>query len=183
MKMTIPIQQYGRQAVLFSLAATGIYLLMIFITLANIENLSGLRPFDMRPGGYSTEQANSLLSALGSKGRWYYLTRQMPLDLAYPALLALTLVSLLKWLGLGGADRKLVQIGIWVSIGTAIADYLENIGIVLMILSWPETSADIVLAASVASIVKSGLTVAAILIVLLVLFSWILKRRMLSRDR
>ena len=140
MKMMIPTKQYGRQAALFGLAASGIYLLMIFITLAHIETLSGLRPFDMRLSGYSAEQANSLLSALGSSGRRYYLTRQIPLDLAYPALMALTLVSLLKWLGLRGAGHKLIQTGIWFSIGAAVFDYLENVGICLMILSWPEAS-------------------------------------------
>ncbi|MBM1689891.1 hypothetical protein [Sulfitobacter geojensis] len=167
MRMVIPTKQYGRQVALFGLAAVGIYLLMIFVTLAHIETLSGLRPFDMRPGGYSVEQANSLLSALGSSGRRYYLMRQIPLDLAYPALMALTLVSLFKWLRLKDVNHRLVQIGIWFSIWAALTDYLENIGICFMILSWPEISANIVLAASVASIVKSGFTTAAVLIVLL----------------
>ena len=176
MKMTIPTKQYGRQAALFGFAATGIYLLMIYVTLAHIEALSGLRPFDMRLSGYSAEQANSLLNALGSSGRRYYLTRQIPLDLVYPSLMALTLVSLLKWLGSLGVDHKLVQIGIWFSIGAAVADYLENVGICLMILSWPETSANTVLAASVASIVKSGLTTAAVLTVLLGAVFWASKR-------
>ena len=72
MKMTIPTKQYGRQAALFGLAAAGFYLLMIFVTLAHIESLSGLRPFDMRPGGYSAELANSLISDLvGPKQRQY----------------------------------------------------------------------------------------------------------------
>ena len=176
MKITIATKQYGRQAALFGLAASAIYLLMIFVTLAHIEALSGLRPFDMRPGGYSNEQANSLLSALGSGGRWYYLTRQIPLDLLYPALMALTLVSLLHWLGSRGVDRRLIQVGIWFSIGAASADYLENTGICLMILSWPETSTNTVLAASVASIVKSGLTTGAVLIVLLGAIFWTFKR-------
>lgn len=167
MKMTIPTKQYGRQAALFGLAAAGFYLLMIFVTLVHIETLSGLRPFDMRPGGYSAELANSLISDLGSSGRRYYLTRQIPLDLVYPSLMALTLVSLLKWLGSRDVSQKLVRIGTWFSIAAAIADYLENAGICFMILSWPEISANTVLAASVASIVKSGLTTAAVLIVLL----------------
>jgi hypothetical protein len=176
MKMIIPTKQYGRQAALFGLAAAGIYLLMIFVTLAHIETLSGLRPFDMRPGGYSAEQANSLINALESIGRRYYLTRQIPLDLVYPSLMALTLVSLLKWLGSRDVSQKLVRIGIWFSITAAIADYLENAGICLMILSWPEISANTVLAASVASIVKSGLTTAAVLIVLLGFGFWASKR-------
>jgi hypothetical protein len=176
MNMMVPTKQYGRQAALFGLAAAGIYLLMILITLAHIETLSGLRPFDMRPGGYSAEQAKSLINVLGSSGRRYYLTRQIPLDLVYPSLMALTLVSLLKWLGSRGVSQKLVRIGIWFSIAAAIADYLENTGIYLMILSWPEISANTVLAASVASIVKSGLTTAAVLTVLLGAVFWAFKR-------
>ena len=176
MKMMIPTKQYGWQAALFGLAAAGFYLLMIFVTLAHIETLSGLRPFDMRPGGYSAELANSLINDLGSSGRRYYLTRQIPLDLVYPSLMALTLVSLLKWLGSRNVSQKLVRIGTWFSIAAAIADYLENAGICFMILSWPEISANTVLAASVASIVKSGLTTAAVLIVLLGVGFWAFKR-------
>ena len=176
MKTKIPTKQYGRQAALFGLAAAGFYLLMIFGTLAHIETLSGLRPFDMRPGGYSAELANSLIDALGSSGRRYYLTRQIPLDLVYPALMALTIISLFKWLGSRDVSQKLVRIGTWFSIVAAIADYLENAGICLMILSWPEISANTVLAASVASIVKSGLTTAAVLIVLLGVGFWAFKR-------
>lgn len=177
MKMTIPTKQYGRQAALFGLAAAGFYLLMIFGTLAHLETLSGLRPFDMRPGGYSAEQANSLIDALESSGRRYYLTRQIPLDLVYPALMALTLISSFKWLGSRGVSQKLVQIGTWFSIAAAIADYLEIAGICLMILSWPEISANTVLAASVASIAKSGFTTTAVLIVLLGIGSWALKKK------
>lgn len=176
MKTMIPTKPYGRQAALFGLAAAGIYLLMIFVTLAHIETLSGLRPFDMRPGGYSAELANSLINDLGSSGRRYYLTRQIPLDLVYPALMALTLVSLLKWLGSRDVSQKLVRIGTWFSIAAAVADYLENAGICLMILSWPDIPANTVLAASVASILKSGLTTAAVLIVLLGVGSWAFKR-------
>lgn len=177
MKTTIPTKQYGRHAALFGLAAAGVYLLMIFGTLAHIETLSGLRPFDMRPGGYSAELANSLIDALGASGRWYYLTRQIPLDLVYPALMALTLISLFKWLSSLGVSQKLVRIGTWFSVAAAIADYLENAGICLMILSWPETSANTVMAASIASIVKSGLTTIAVLILLLGVGFWAFTRK------
>ena len=175
MTMMTPTTQYGRQAALVGLAAAGFYLVMIFVTLAHIETLSGLRPFDMRPGGYSAEVANALINDLGPSGRHYYLTRQIPLDTVYPALMALTLVSLLKWLGSRDVSPKLVRVGVWLSVAAAIADYLENAGICLMILSWPDLSASTVFAASVASIVKSGLTTAAFLIVLLGIGFWAYK--------
>lgn len=176
MIMMTPPKQYGRQAAVFGLAAAGFYLMMVLVTLAHIETLSGLRPFDMRPGGYSAELAYALITDLGPSGRRYYLTRQIPLDLVYPALMALTLVSLLNWLGSRGVSQTLVRIGTWFSIAAAIADYLENAGICIMILSWPEISANTVLAASVASIAKSGLTTAAVLIALLGAGFWAHKR-------
>ena len=158
-------RQYGQYAAAFGLASLGIYLVMINITLDHIQSLSGLRPFDMRPGGYSSEQAYALLDALGVDGRQYYLTRQIPFDLIYPSLMALTLVSILKWLESQGVNHVLTQVGIWLSAGAATADYLENAGICAMILSWPDLPTSLVQAASIASIAKAILTTLAVLTV------------------
>lgn len=166
-------KQYGQQAALFGFAAAGIYLLMINVTLGHLEALSGLRPFDMRPGGYSPEQANALLNALGTEGRLYYLNRQIPLDLAYPALMALTLVAFLKWLGGLGVARLLVTLGIWVSIAAAVGDYIENAGIIMMILSWPNPSNILIWVTSAASIAKASLTSVAVVTVIIGLGNWL----------
>lgn len=162
-------KRYGRHAIAFGVAAIGIYLLMVGITLNHIELLTGLRPFDMRPGGFSPQQAHALLEALGTEGRQYYLTRQIPLDLIYPALMALTLISFLKWLESQGINRVLSNVGIWLSVGAAMADYFENAGICTMILSWPDLADNIVHAASAASIAKAGSTTLAVLIVIICL--------------
>ncbi|MEM7289036.1 MAG: hypothetical protein AAF412_01485 [Pseudomonadota bacterium] len=166
------INRYGQQAVVFGLAAASIYFVMINISLEHIQSLSGLSPFDMRPGGYSTEQAYALLDALGVDGRQYYLTRQIPLDLLYPGLMALTFVSVLKWLDSHGLNRVLTQVGICVSVGAAITDYLENAGICLMILSWPEPPTNLIQTSSVASIAKAVLTTLAVLTVGIGLVFW-----------
>ncbi|MEP0519002.1 MAG: hypothetical protein ABJO09_04345 [Hyphomicrobiales bacterium] len=168
--------QYGRRAAVFGLAATGIYLVMINITLEHLQLLSGLRPFDMRPGGYSSEKAYALLDALGGDGRQYYLTRQIPLDLIYPAFMALTLVSFLKWLASQGVNRVLTQIGAWLSVGAALADYLENAGICTLILNWPAPQAGLVYAASAASIAKAVLTTLAVLTTTIGLTIWLYRR-------
>ena len=172
MTQTNSTQQYGRLAIVFGLAATCIYLVMINITLEYIETLTGLLPFDMRPGGYSPEQAYALLNALGTDGNRYYLTRQIPLDLIYPALMALTLVSVLKWLKAKHVARMLTKTGLWLSIGAAAADYLENAGIFMMILNSPEPPIYLIHAASFASIAKAGLTTLAVLSVFIGLLLW-----------
>lgn len=159
-------QHYGKAAIAFGIAATIIYLLMISITLPHIEDISGGVPFDMRPFGYDRSAAVELLNALGEDGRNYYLTRQIPLDMMYPALLALTLASLIMWFGLSGAKTGLVQIGIALSVGAALFDYAENLGVSIMILKWPNLPHMLVQASSLATISKSCLTVAALVMVL-----------------
>ncbi|MDF0602830.1 hypothetical protein P1J78_18980 [Psychromarinibacter sp. C21-152] len=70
-----------------------VYLAMVFWTMPRItEAAGGLRPFDMRPGGYGPEAARAFLSALGEDGRAVYLGPQAWLDLAYPVLMAATMI-------------------------------------------------------------------------------------------
>ncbi|WP_159086952.1 hypothetical protein [Loktanella sp. Alg231-35] len=144
-----------------------IYGLMITVTLAHIEAVSGEVPFDMRPSGYSPQDAAALLEGLGAEGRRYYLSHQIPLDTAYPALLALTLVSVMRWFGQHMPAHRLVRVGIILSVGAALCDYIENLGIVAMILRWPDLSALTIYASSFATIAKSVLTTAAVLTAIL----------------
>jgi hypothetical protein len=48
------------------------------------------RPFDIRPLGYSYEEARSFLAATGEQGRAYYLSRQLILDTVYPPFYAVS---------------------------------------------------------------------------------------------
>ncbi|WP_417601516.1 hypothetical protein [Pararhodobacter oceanensis] len=161
----------GMLAVGSAVIAASIYALMISVTLAHIQAVSGQIPFDMRPTGYGPTEAAALLDALGEDGRSYYISRQIALDSIYPAMLALTLVSAICWLGQRMPNRTLVRFGIALSIAAALFDYLENLGIVAMIWSWPEVSAPLVYAASSASILKSVLTTLAVISVLLTGFN------------
>ena len=160
----------GKIAVGSGLIGASIYLLMINVTLAHIEAVSGHVPFDMRPFGYSASEAATLLAALKEDGRAYYLSHQIALDTLYPALLALTLIATIFWLGQRMPHRKLVRIGIALSVGCALFDYLENLGIAAMIWNWPEVSGPLVFATSTATILKSALTTLAVLLMLLVGF-------------
>ncbi|MBY4892502.1 hypothetical protein KUL25_06970 [Rhodobacteraceae bacterium N5(2021)] len=153
--------------------ATVIYVLMISVTLVHIEAVSGQVPFDMRPLGYDPTDAATLLEALGAEGRAYYLRYQITLDTLYPAMLALTLIATFIWLGRRMPGSKLVRPGIILSVGCAVFDYVENIGIAAMIWSWPEVSIPLVYAASTATLVKSVLTTLAVLLALLIGFLWV----------
>ena len=163
-------KRLGTIAIGAGLVAATIYSLMITVTLAHIQTVSGQVPFDMRPSGYAPNEAVALLQSLGADGRTYYLVRQIPLDTLYPAMLALTLSATILWLGRRMSNRRLIRLGVAVSISCAVFDYAENVGIAAMILSWPGVSDPLVYTVSAVSILKSVATTLAVALVILVAF-------------
>lgn len=169
----------GKAAILFGLGAMMIYLVMVLGTLRYLTDLAVMLPFDLRPTGYSQADAAVLLEALGDAGRHYYLMRQLPLDTLYPALLALTLISTLRWHAAKFGPTLMTRIGVPLAILAASFDYLENLGIGLMLLVGADPT--LVQATSAATMLKSALTSAAILAVVATLASVLLRR--MSRQR
>lgn len=163
---------YGKIAIGAALLATSLYVAMVGVTLAHLGAVSGQMPFDMRPFGYGPSDAATLLDALGADGRDYYLSRQIPLDTLYPALLALTLGSTVCWFGQRMPDSRLVHLGVAFAVGSALFDYIENLGIVAMIHGWPDVPGSLVYAASTASIAKSVITTLAVMLVLATGIVW-----------
>lgn len=146
--------------------AMAVYALMIFGTLAHLEALSGLAPFDMRPMGFDRADAQLLLTALGPEGRLYYLTRQIPLDMIYPGLFAMTLIYCLHWCAGRQTGHRLVRFGIVASIGAAVCDYAENVGIIVMLSGWPGLTDELVSIVSIFTVAKSVLTTMALCLVI-----------------
>ncbi|MCF2904199.1 hypothetical protein L0666_04300 [Octadecabacter sp. CECT 8868] len=162
----------GSIAVSSGMIAASLYMLMMTVTLAHIQAVSGQVPFDMRPTGYGPTEATALLEALGAEGREYYLNRQITLDTLYPGMLALTLSATILWFGRRLPNRRLIHIGVALSIGSALLDYTENLGIAAMIWSWPEVSVLLVFAVSTFTILKSVATTLTVALVFLVGFKW-----------
>jgi hypothetical protein len=162
----------GKIAICSGMIGASVYWLMINVTLAEIQAISGQVPFDMRPFGYGPAEAAVLLDGLTADGRAYYLSHQIPLDTIYPAMLALTLVGMNSWLGQRMKSSTLVQLGIAASLGAAVCDYAENLGVAAMILTWPEPTDLLVKTASIATIAKSILTTVAVTLVLITGAKW-----------
>jgi len=91
-------------------------------------------------------------------------------------LLALTLISALRWRAFRFGPTFLTRIGGLLAILAAVFDYLENVGIGLMLLTGPEPDPALIQAASAASILKSAVTSAAILAVIATLIPALLRR-------
>jgi len=157
-----------KHALLWSAAALALYLIMVLGPLAQLAELAGGRVFDMRPGGYDLTEATAILAALGAEGRRLYQGVQIPLDTLYPATLAMMITCWLGWSVTRGAPRWLWPVGLAAAWGAAAADYAEN-ALVLMMLNTDSLSEARVAAASAASVLKSGMTTAAMMLMLVAL--------------
>ena len=153
---------------------------MVLGTLKHLSDLAMLQRFDLRPTGYSQAEAASLLEALGEAGRQYYLTWQIPLDTLYPALLALTLISTLRWRAARFGPTLITRFGGPVAVMAAAFDYLENIGIVVMLSSEAGSHPTLIQAASTATLLKSTFTTVAILAVFATLIPILFQRFFVS---
>jgi hypothetical protein len=153
-----------------------VYGAMAIWTLPGITTAAGgLVPFDLRFGGYSTDEARAFLGALNLQGRVLYVGPQYVLDMFYPALLAIVLIGailrLIRFTPLRWALIAAVLIGMG-------ADYTENT-LVTALLKDPNPASDAaVLMASRATQIKSAMTGVAILsVVVAYVGTWIKNRR------
>lgn len=139
-------------ALVVSFALWGV---MVFWTLAHLRRISGgLEPLDLRPFGYTVEEARALLHALSDIGRAYYADVQLQLDTAYPALYALSRGLLLLWLTASGrtadqpASLPVRVVLLAPPIFTAGFDYAENNSIAALLAAGPQAGAELVERAS-----------------------------------
>lgn len=154
------------------------YLVMLLWSLPKLSSMAGGKvPFDMRPGGYSFEEAVGFVSAIDANGRDFYLNTQHLLDTFYPALLAASLAI--------GFFRLLPRYWGWlmatISIMAGVFDYLENAAVANMLMIAPgDLTPDLVSTASNWTIVKSVSTAVALLTLVILLglntVQWIRKR-------
>jgi hypothetical protein len=144
------------------LVASGLlWAVMFFGPLAQLSHLAGgAAPFDVRPFGYSYDEARAFLSAIGEQGRHYYGYRELPLDMIYPPLYAVSRGLALWWLTMPGRVRAAPLRRRWrfalaaIPVVMASLDMIENVCIARMLSTWPELSPALVQVASLATRVK-----------------------------
>ena len=132
----------GRNVLIFLIPSLAIYLVMFLHTIPGVQSYAPeTKIFDLLPGGYSYDYAIKLFSTLGDEGRKEYLNTQLPLDFIYPALFSISSFLLLAWLFVKRYDKgSRIFYFCFVPIFAGMFDYLENLQIVIMILSFPDIS-------------------------------------------
>lgn len=151
-------------------ATLAVYLVMALWSLPIVSaGAGGLAPFDMRLGGYSEAEARTFLAALTPETSAFYRDVQHKLDLAYPALAALTLFFAIAALlpAMWGTWRFVIAAP---AVFVAIFDYLENHAVARLLLAGPDATPMMIADASQWTVLKSLSTtvVASALLALLV---------------
>ena len=134
-----------------------VYAFMLVVTIPKtMEFANGMKLLDMMPTGYDLNYVSELFTSLGENGRLTYLTNQIPVDMIYPLLFGLSYCLIL-----GYFLKKLNKLNSQYSylcvipIITGIADYFENIGIIIMLKSYPELKETSVYTTNIFSVIKS----------------------------
>lgn len=150
----------GKTVLIWFVVCNLVYVIMVAFTIPKTAAYAGgMKLLDMMPGGYDFNYVQLLFTALGEKGRQSYLYVQLPFDMVYPALFAISYCLLLVWF-----LKKLQKQNSWLMYGCylpligGLADYLENIGIITLLKQFPDITPQTVQITSLFSVIKSTTT-------------------------
>ncbi|WP_297691902.1 hypothetical protein [uncultured Eudoraea sp.] len=173
----------GKKVAFLFVLTNLIYAFMLLVTIPKTVAYSGgMKLLDMMPQGYGSEYVNELFGKLGQEGRDAYLFNQIPVDMIYPLLFAITYSLLIAYF-LKKLDKLNTSFFFLclIPIIAGIADYLENIGIVTMLNSYPDLSVAQISTTNIFSIIKSVSTtlffIVLIVIIILVAIKWLKLKR------
>lgn len=156
-----------------------VYLVIVLWSLPIISaEAGGLKPFDLRPTGYSLAEAQTFLAALSEAGYAQYQGPQRWLDTAYPLLLAAVLMWAMWRLTDGQPDWMRLVLALLIT-GGASFDFLENLWVAQLLAAGPDgVVQSMVDRASSATVQKSMLTTVALFgMVGLLVRKWRARRR------
>lgn len=172
----------GKKIIMLFILTSVIYAIMLLVTIPRVMHFSGgMKLLDMIPFGYSVQYVNTLLKSLGEMGRNAYLYNQLPLDMIYPFMFGLTYCMVLAWfLEKIGKFKGLFVYLCLLPLVAGFFDYLENIGIITMLNSYPDNSDLLSQTTNLFSILKSSLTTIYYLALILVVILFGINR--LSRN-
>lgn len=173
----------GRNALIFLILSTSIYIIMLTITIPQIMAITGgMKILDMMPIGYSPRYVNELMLTLSESGRHFYLYHQIPLDMVYPAMFGISNTLIIAYLLKKAQifNNNLIYLCI-IPIIAGVMDYSENTGIIMILTDYPYNSDILSQVTNVFSILKSMFTIMYFVVLLVVLF--VLTFRRLFRAR
>ena len=158
--------------------AAGLYATMLCWSLPTImADSNGLYPFDLRPLGYSYNEARTFLLALDGDGRHFYQNVQLRLDTAFPLFAAMAIGWSIYRLGSLDAPHWRRTLAL-IALPGMIFDYLENHAISQMLdIGGTDLPHSLVAQASLFSQLKAVFSTISLLVLLAALGLKIIAKR------
>jgi hypothetical protein len=148
---------------------------MLLVTIPKVMSFAdGMKLLDMLPFGYEAVYVQQLFDTLGEEGRLAYLTWQLPLDMIYPGLFVLSysLITVYLLNKMGKFNGWAINLA-FIPIIVGLADYLENVGIITMLLKYPNQTSIMVEFTSTFSMAKAMSTTVFFACLLVILISYV----------
>ena len=167
----------GKTVLILFLITMAVYTVMLTITIPQVEQYAnGIDLFDLSPSGYDLRIARALINNLGDSGTDIYLHRQIPFDFIYPGLFAIAYSLFLTWLFAKSVPTTSPVFYLtFVPVLAGLFDYLENIGIIIMLTTSNLTDTLVNISSSF-TILKSGFTTLFFILLALGFIAWPLKK-------
>ena len=176
-------RQSNGKTVLSLFILTGLnYAFMLTVTIPKVTSFAnGMKLLDLMPAGYDADYVNKLFETLGANGRHAYLYNQIPADMFFPGLYAVTFCLLFIWL-LKKINRHKSPVFYFslLPLMSGISDYIENIGIITLLKEYPNISEETVSVANTFTMFKSASTTFyffALIVVIIVFVAQLIKTK------
>lgn len=163
----------GKKVLLLVIITNLIYGYMLLISIPKVLTFSGgMKIPDMMPTGYDPEYIFKLLGKLGEKGRNTYLYEQIPVDLFYPFFFGISYCLLIAYLlhRLQLLKTEPYYLCLLPLLG-GFFDYLENFGIIHMLVDYPFVSVSIIHTAAFFTVIKSLFSYISFILIFLLLLA------------
>lgn len=166
----------GKTVLMLLILTNLVYVYMLLVSIPKLMGFSGgMKIPDMMPIGYEPGYILALFEKMGEQGRNAYLYQQIPVDLVYPFLFAITYCLIILYLlqKIQKLNRESYYLCLLPLMG-GFFDYLENFGIIQMLVSFPTISISVIKVSAFFTVFKSMLSTISftVIIILLLLFGY-----------
>lgn len=160
-----------------------LFLIMTKVTIPKVSNYAGgMELPDLMPEGYTFEYIKTLFTMLGQEGRNAYLSYQIPLDMVYPGLFAITYSLIIAFFM---NKLRIFEWGLFYAVLFPILggffDYCENLGFINMLASFPDMSHIVAGISNVCSILKSTFSTITFAVVIILLVVYVVKSILMKK--
>jgi hypothetical protein len=159
----------------------GLYLLLTFVVFpfitGELGRLSGGASMLDMQFSYTPQQAFQAVEAYGEQGRPLYGISSLTADLLYPVVYSLLLALVMIYtFRRAFSPQSPLQGTVYLPFFTALADYLENASVVVLLASYPQRPEAVAQAANVFTSLKWGLLLVSMLLAVIGIVAWRIKK-------